>query len=158
MSFEIFVGDMTRLRISVGLHISEFEPDAVIHFAEQRSAPYSMIDRRHAAFTQVNNVVGTLNLLFALREFRPDCHLVKLGTMGEYGTPNIDIEEGYIKIEHNGRSDVLPYPKQPGSFYHLSKVHDSHNIMFCCKAWGLRATDLNQGVVYGTMTDETASG
>ena len=115
-----------------------------------------MIDREHAVFTQVNNVVGTLNLLFALREFKPDCHLVKLGTMGEYGTPNIDIEEGYIKIEHNGRSDVLPFPKQPGSFYHLSKVHDSHNIMFCCRIWGLRATDLNQGVVYGTTTDETA--
>jgi UDP-sulfoquinovose synthase len=76
--------------------------------------------------------------------------------MGEYGTPNIDIEEGYIKIEHNGRSDVVPYPKQPGSFYHLSKVHDSHNIMFTCKVWGLRATDLNQGIVYGTVTDETA--
>ncbi len=128
----------------------------MVHFAEQRSAPYSMIDRKHAAFTQVNNVVGTLNLLFALREFRPDCHLVKLGTMGEYGTPNIDIEEGYIEIEHNGRKDVLPFPKQPGSFYHLSKVHDSHNIMFGCKIWKLRATDLNQGVVYGTVTDETA--
>jgi UDP-sulfoquinovose synthase len=100
--------------------------------------------------------VGTLNLLFALREFQPDCHLVKLGTMGEYGTPNIDIEEGYITIEHNGRKDVLPYPKQPGSFYHLSKVHDSHNMMFACKIWGTRATDLNQGVVYGTMTDEVA--
>ena len=131
--------------------IRDFQPDAVVHFAEQRSAPYSMIDREHAAFTQVNNIVGTLNLLFALREFKPDCHLVKLGTMGEYGTPNIDIEEGYIKIEHNGRSDVLPFPKQPGSFYHLSKVHDSHNIMFCCRIWGLRATDLNQGVVYGTI-------
>jgi len=76
--------------------------------------------------------------------------------MGEYGTPNIDIEEGYITIEHNGRKDVLPFPKQPGSFYHLSKVHDSHNIMFACKIWGLRATDLNQGIVYGTLTDEVA--
>ena len=128
----------------------------MVHFAEQRAAPYSMIDRKHAVFTQVNNVVGTLNLLFAIREFRPDCHLVKLGTMGEYGTPNIDIEEGYITIEHNGRKDVLPFPKQPGSFYHLSKVHDSHNIMFACRIWGLRATDLNQGVVYGTVTDEMA--
>jgi UDP-sulfoquinovose synthase len=99
-------------------------------------------------------VVGTLNLLFAIHELAPDCHIVKLGTMGEYGTPNIDIEEGYIRIEHNGRSDVLPFPKQPGSFYHLSKVHDSHNMMFACKIWGLRATDLNQGVVYGTVTDE----
>jgi UDP-sulfoquinovose synthase len=113
-----------------------------------------MIDRKHAVFTQVNNVVGTLNLLFALKELRPDCHLVKLGTMGEYGTPNIDIEEGYIRIRHNGRSDLLPFPKQPGSFYHLSKVHDSHNMMFACRIWGLRATDLNQGVVYGTVTDE----
>jgi UDP-sulfoquinovose synthase len=103
----------------------------------------------------VNNVVGTLNLLFAIKELAPDCHIIKLGTMGEYGTPNIDIEEGYLKIEHNGRTDVLPFPKQPGSFYHLSKVHDSHNMMFACKIWGLRATDLNQGVVYGTVTDET---
>jgi UDP-sulfoquinovose synthase len=134
----------------------DFEPDTVIHFAEQRSAPYSMIDREHATFTQVNNLVGTLNLLFAIREFNSECHLVKLGTMGEYGTPNIDIEEGYITIEHNGRKDVLPFPKQPGSFYHLSKVHDSHNIMFACRIWGLRATDLNQGVVYGTVTPETA--
>jgi UDP-sulfoquinovose synthase len=129
-------------------------PDAVVHFAEQRAAPYSMIDRQHAVYTQVNNVVGTLNLLFAVREHRPDCHIVKLGTMGEYGTPNIDIEEGYITIEHNGRTDTLPYPKQPGSFYHLSKVHDTHNITFACRIWGIRATDLNQGVVYGTMTPE----
>jgi UDP-sulfoquinovose synthase len=114
-----------------------------------------MIDREHAVLTQVNNVVGNLNLLYALRDDFPDCHLVKLGTMGEYGTPNIDIEEGYITIEHNGRKDTLPYPKQPGSFYHLSKVHDSHNIQFACKVWGLRATDLNQGVVYGVLTEET---
>jgi len=113
-----------------------------------------MIDRKHAVSTQVNNVVGTLNLLFAIRELRPECHLIKLGTMGEYGTPNIDIEEGYINIEHNGRKDTLPFPKQPPSFYHLSKVHDSHNILFACKIWNLRATDLNQGVVYGTATDE----
>ena len=154
-TIESFYGDVCDYDFLAST-LRAFEPDAVVHFAEQRSAPYSMIDRSHAVFTQVNNVVGTLNLLFALREYRPDCHLVKLGTMGEYGTPNIDIEEGYITIEHNGRKDVLPFPKQPGSFYHLSKVHDSHNIMFSCKIWGLRATDLNQGVVYGTMTDETA--
>jgi UDP-sulfoquinovose synthase len=152
---ELFVGDVTDYEFLAGT-LKDLAPDAVIHFAEQRSAPYSMIDRRHASFTQVTNVVGTLNLLFALKEFLPKCHLIKLGTMGEYGTPNIDIEEGYIEIEHNGRKDILPYPKQPGSFYHLSKVHDSHNIMFCCKIWKLRATDLNQGVVYGTNTDETA--
>jgi UDP-sulfoquinovose synthase len=153
-SIELFVGDVTDYEF-LASSIQAFEPEAVIHFAEQRAAPYSMIDRKHAVFTQVNNVVGTLNLLFALREYQPECHLVKLGTMGEYGTPNIDIEEGYIQIEHNGRKDTLPFPKQPGSFYHLSKVHDSHNMMFACKIWKLRATDLNQGVVYGTTTDET---
>lgn len=114
-----------------------------------------MIDRDHAVMTQVNNITGTLNLLWALRECAPACHLVKLGTMGEYGTPNIDIEEGFIEIEHRGRKDVLPFPKQPGSFYHLSKVHDSHNILFACRIWKLSATDLNQGVVYGIETDET---
>jgi len=150
---ESLVGDVTDYDFLASA-IETTEPDAVIHFAEQRSAPYSMIDRKHAVSTQVNNVVGTLNLLFAIRELRPDCHLIKLGTMGEYGTPNIDIEEGYIDIEHNGRKDTLPFPKQPPSFYHLSKVHDSHNILFACKIWNLRATDLNQGVVYGTLTDE----
>jgi UDP-sulfoquinovose synthase len=153
LQIDLFVGDVTDYDFLAST-IEQVRPEAVVHFAEQRAAPYSMIDRKHAVFTQVNNVVGTLNLLFAVRELQPECHLVKLGTMGEYGTPNIDIEEGYIKIEHNGRSDVLPFPKQPGSFYHLSKVHDSHNMMFACKIWGLRATDLNQGVVYGTVTDE----
>ena len=154
-TIESYVGDICDYEFLSNV-IKDFEPESVVHFAEQRSAPYSMIDRGHAVYTQVNNVVGTLNLLFALRELQPDCHLVKLGTMGEYGTPNIDIEEGYIAIEHNGRKDVLPFPKQPGSFYHLSKVPDSHNIMVACKIWGLRATDLNQGVVYGTITDEVA--
>jgi UDP-sulfoquinovose synthase len=153
LTIETYTGDITDYEFLASVLEGE-RPDAVVHFAEQRAAPYSMIDRQHAVFTQVNNVVGTLNLLFAIRELAPDCHLVKLGTMGEYGTPNIDIEEGYITIEHNGRTDTLPYPKQPGSFYHLSKVHDSHNIMFTCRTWGLRATDLNQGVVYGTLTDE----
>ncbi|MGB7443231.1 MAG: NAD-dependent epimerase/dehydratase family protein [Coleofasciculaceae cyanobacterium] len=153
-SIDLFVGDITDYGfLSKALH--EFEPEAIVHFGEQRSAPYSMIDREHAVLTQVNNVVGTLNLLYAMQQDFPNCHLVKLGTMGEYGTPNIDIEEGYITIEHNGRKDTLPYPKQPGSFYHLSKVHDSHNIHFACKIWGLRATDLNQGVVYGVLTEET---
>jgi UDP-sulfoquinovose synthase len=150
----IFVGDATDYEV-LSCVFQSFQPEAVVHFAEQRSAPYSMIDRKHAVFTQVNNVVGTLNVLYAIKDFAPDCHLVKLGTMGEYGTPNIDIEEGFIEIHHKGRSDLLPYPKQPGSFYHLTKVFDSHNIMFCCKIWGIRATDLNQGVVYGAETDET---
>jgi UDP-sulfoquinovose synthase len=153
-SIDLFIGDITNYEfLKKVLH--QFEPNALVHFGEQRSAPFSMIDREHAVLTQVNNVVGTLNLLYAMREDFPDCHLVKLGTMGEYGTPNIDIEEGYITIEHNGRKDTLPYPKQPGSMYHLSKVHDSHNINFACRIWGLRATDLNQGIVYGVLTEET---
>jgi UDP-sulfoquinovose synthase len=152
----LYVGDITNYEFLVQA-MQEFGPEAIVHFGEQRSAPFSMIDREHAVLTQVNNVVGTLNLLYAMRDHYPDCHLVKLGTMGEYGTPNIDIEEGYITIEHNGRKDTLPYPKQPGSFYHLSKVHDSHNIHFACKIWNLRATDLNQGVVYGVLTEETGA-
>ncbi len=135
--------------------VRNFQPDAIVHYAEQRSAPYSMIDRAHAVFTQVNNVVGTLNVLYAMKEFVPDSHLVKLGTMGEYGTPNIDIEEGYITVNHNGRTDRMIYPKMPGSFYHASKVHDSTNIEFACRIWGLRSTDLHQGVVYNVQTVET---
>jgi len=151
-----FIGDLTDAEFVYRV-VRDFGPTAVVHFAEQRSAPYSMIDRHHAVYTQVNNVIGTLNLLYAIAEIDPTIHLVKLGTMGEYGTPNIDIEEGFIEITHKGRTDVLPYPKQPGSFYHLSKVHDSHNIMFACRTWGLRATDLNQGIVYGQETPETTA-
>lgn len=147
-TIDLYIGDITNYDF-LSKTLRQFEPESIVHFGEQRAAPFSMIDREHAVMTQVNNVVGTLNILYAMKEDFPDSHLVKLGTMGEYGTPNIDIEEGYITIEHNGRKDTLPYPKQPGSFYHLSKVHDSHNIHFACKIWGLRATDLNQGVVYG---------
>jgi UDP-sulfoquinovose synthase len=154
LTLETFIGDLTD-PVFVDTTLARFEPEAIVHFAEQRSAPYSMIDRQHAVYTQVNNVVGTLNLLYAIAERDPSIHLVKLGTMGEYGTPNIDIEEGFIEITHKGRTDTLPYPKQPGSFYHLSKVHDSHNIQFACRIWGLRATDLNQGIVYGQETGET---
>lgn len=153
-SIKLYLGDLMDYSF-VEKVFREFQPEAIVHYGEQRSAPYSMIDREHAVFTQTNNVIGNLNVLYAIKEIVPDCHLIKLGTMGEYGTPNIDIEEGYIKIQHKGREDVLPYPKQPFSMYHLSKVHDSHNIMFACKSWGIRATDLNQGVVYGLWTDET---
>jgi len=152
---DTFVGDLTDAQFTTEL-LHAFRPEAIVHFAEQRSAPYSMIDRRHAVYTQSNNIVGTLNLLYAIAETDPDIHLVKLGTMGEYGTPNIDIEEGWLTVQHNGRSDRVLYPKRPGSFYHLSKVHDSHNIEFACRVWGLRATDLNQGVVYGQQTAQTA--
>ncbi|MPZ21996.1 MAG: NAD-dependent epimerase/dehydratase family protein [Dehalococcoidia bacterium] len=151
---DLFVGDVLDYDFLSGI-MGEFLPSAVVHFAEQRSAPYSMLDREHAVYTQHNNVIGTLNVLYAIQEHAPSAHLVKLGTMGEYGTPNIDIEEGFIEVEHKGRRDRLPFPKQPGSFYHLTKVHDSHNIAFACKVWGLRATDLNQGVVYGMVTPET---
>ena len=153
-TIDTYVGDLTDASF-VQRTLGEFRPEAVVHFAEQRSAPYSMIDQNHAVYTQVNNVVGTLNLLYAIADVDPSIHLVKLGTMGEYGTPNIDIEEGFIEVTHKGRTDLLPYPKQPGSFYHLSKVHDSHNIMFACRIWGLRSTDLNQGIVYGQETPET---
>jgi UDP-sulfoquinovose synthase len=149
-----YIGDLTDPYF-VDETFREFLPEAIVHYGEQPSAPYSMISRKHAVSTQRNNVEGTLNVLFAMRDITPDAHLVKLGTMGEYGTPNIDIEEGYIEIEHKGRKDVLPYPKLPGSLYHLSKVHDSHNIHFACRVWSLRATDLNQGVVYGIRTDQT---
>lgn len=147
------IGDLTDW--DTVKEIFEGQPEAFVHFAEHRSAPYSMIDREHAIENHRNNVEGTLNVLYAIKEFSPDTHLVKLGTMGEYGQPNIDIEEGWIEIEHKGRKDRLPFPKQPGSFYHLTKVHDSDNIMFTCRIWGIRATDLNQGVVYGLETDET---
>ena len=151
----MYVGDLCDADFTYHV-VSDFAPDAIVHFAEQRAAPYSMVDRKHAVYTQVNNVVGNLNVLYAIAEINPDIHLVKLGTMGEYGTPNIDIEEGWLDIEHKGRRDRVLFPKRPGSFYHLSKVHDSHNIEFACRIWGIRATDLNQGVVYGQQTPETA--
>src|SRR3954451_13105325 len=148
-------GDLTDAEFTYDA-LKSFRPDAVVHFAEQRAAPYSMIDRKHAVYTQTNNIVGTLNLMYAVGEVDRDIHIVKLGTMGEYGQPNIDIEEGYLEVEHKGRKDTLPFPKLPASLYHCSKVHDSTNIHFACRMWGLRATDLNQGVVYGIETEETA--
>lgn len=153
---DCFPGDLTHPAFVADV-LDTFRPDAVVHFAEQRSAPYSMIDRDHAVYTQLNNLTGTLNLLYAIAEADRDIHLVKLGTMGEYGTPNITIEEGWLDVEHNGRTDRMLYPKRPGSFYHLSKVHDSHNIEFACRTWGLRATDLNQGVVYGQQIPQAAA-
>ncbi len=132
----------------------EFQPEAIVHFGECPSAPYSMVDVQHAVFVQTNNITTTFNLLFAMRDIRPEAHLVKLGTMGEYGTPNVDIPEGFFEIEYRGRLDRLPFPRQAGSWYHWSKVHGSNNIMFASKIWGLRATDIMQGVVFGTRIDE----
>jgi UDP-sulfoquinovose synthase len=145
-----YVGDLCDPAF-VHQMVREFHPETIVHFGEQRAAPYSMISQAHA----VNNVVGNLNVMYAIADIDRDIHLVKLGTMGEYGQPNIDIEEGWIEIEHKGRKDRMIYPKKPGSFYHLSKVHDSHNIEFGCRIWGMRATDLNQGVVYGADTEQT---
>lgn len=131
-----------------------FRPEAVVHLGEMPSAPYSMVDVEHCVFTHQNNLIGTLNILYAMREVCPEAHLVKLGTMGEYGTPNIDIPEGFFEIEYRGRKDTLPFPRQAGSWYHQTKVHDSNNVMFACKLWGLRSTDIMQGVVFGTRIDE----
>ena len=149
-----YVGDLCDATF-VHQMVQDFRPNTIVHFGEQRAAPYSMISQAHAVYTQTNNVVGNLNVMYAIADIDRDIHLVKLGTMGEYGQPNIDIEEGWIEIEHKGRKDRMIYPKKPGSFYHLSKVHDSHNIEFGCRIWGLRATDLNQGVVYGADTEQT---
>jgi len=135
--------------------LAEFLPDAIIHYAEQPSAPYSMSTLNRAVETQRNNILGTLNLMFCVQHSCSDVHIIKLGTMGEYGTPNIAIEEGWLDVVHEGRKDRVLYPKRPGSFYHLSKVFDSHNLEFGCRIWGSRVTDLNQGIVYGTSTDQT---
>jgi UDP-sulfoquinovose synthase len=136
-------------------HVLESEkPDAIVHLAEQRSAPYSMIDVHHAVATQVENLTGTLHLLYAMRETCPDAHLVKMGTMGEYGTPDVDIPEGFFDVEFHGRSTRLPFPRQGGSWYHWSKVFDSGDVMFASRIWNLKATDVMQGVIYGIRTPE----
>lgn len=147
------IGDLTDYGF-VERIFAEFQPEAVVHLGQMPSAPYSMIDQAHCVWTQQNNIVNNLNLLWAIKEAAPDAHLVKLGTMGEYGTPNIDIPEGFFEIEYRGRRDRLPFPRQAGSWYHQSKVHDSHNTQFASRIWGLRATDIMQGVVFGTQIPE----
>lgn len=147
------IGDLLNHRFIKDL-LADCKPEAIIHYAEQPSAPYSMSNRERAVFTQHNNVIGNLNLIFAIKKNCPNAHLIKLGTLGEYGTPNIDIEEGWLEINHKGRKDKMLFPKKPGSFYHLSKVHDSANLEFACRIWDLKCTDLNQGVVYGNFTPE----
>jgi UDP-sulfoquinovose synthase len=146
-------GDLTDKDFTYQV-IKDFEPEAIVHLGEIPSAPYSMIDLQHCNETMMNNIIGTNNIVFAIHEYVPSCHLVKLGTMGEYGTPNVDIPEGFFDIEYRGRKDRLPFPRQAGSWYHQTKVHDTNNIIFACKIWGLRSTDIMQGVVYGTNTDE----
>ena len=148
-----FGGDLTHSDFT-DLVIKKERPETIVHLGEIPSAPYSMIDVEHCNYVQTNNIIGNNNILFAMHRHAPDCHLLKLGTMGEYGTPNVDIPEGFFEIEYRGRKDRLPFPRQPGSWYHLTKVHDSHNIIFACKIWGLRSTDIMQGVVHGIVTDD----
>jgi UDP-sulfoquinovose synthase len=134
--------------------LRNFQPDAIVQLGECPSAAYSMIDVHHAVFVQTNNITSTFNLLFAMRDIRPQAHLVKLGTMGEYGTPNVDIPEGFFEVEYRGRRDRMVFPRNAGSWYHWSKVHGSNNVMFACRIWNLRATDVMQGVVFGTRFDD----
>ncbi len=149
-------GDLTDTRFTYNI-IKKEKPDCIIHLGEIPSAPYSMIDVEHCNHTQMNNIIGTNNILFAIKKYVPNCHLLKLGTMGEYGTPNLDIPEGSFEVEYRGRGDTLPFPRQPGSWYHLSKVHDTYNIMFASKIWGIRSTDIMQGVVHGIITEDTSN-
>jgi UDP-sulfoquinovose synthase len=149
-----FIGDLCRWDFISSLFRS-IQPDVVVHYAEQPSAPYSMLRRDAALLTIQNNLDVTANVIFAVREFSPQTHIIKLGTMGEYGTPNIDIEEGWIDIQHKGRKDRFLYPRQAGSLYHTTKIMDTDLLWFYVRNWGLRVTDLMQGPVYGILTDET---
>lgn len=151
---EVHIGDITDYEFLLNI-VREYRPDAVVHYAEQPSAPYSMINRDKAAFTLQNNLLTTLNIIYAVKETNPDCHIIKLGTMGEYGTPNIDIEEGWLEIEHKGRKDKFLFPRQAGSLYHTTKIQDTDMLWFYVRTWGLRVTDLMQGPVYGVFTEET---
>ena len=146
-------GDVSNPRVMYDA-IKDLDPDCVVHLAEQRSAPYSMIGLKQATETLTKNMIGTVNLTYALKDLDKNCHILKLGTMGEYGTPNVDIPEGFFEVEYRGRKDTLPFPRSAGSWYHWSKVHDSNNLMFANKIWGTRVTDVMQGVVYGTRTIE----
>lgn len=150
---QIFVGDLREWDFVAGVFM-QFEPDAIVHYAEQPSAPYSMLRREAASLTLNNNLTVTANVIFAVREFCSEAHIVKLGTMGEYGTPNIDIEEGWLEVQHKGRSDKFLYPRQAGSLYHTTKIMDTDLLWLYVRAWGLRVTDLMQGPVYGMYTDE----
>lgn len=151
-SLRFFKGNLTDHNFVHNAY-ETFRPEAIVYLGEMPSAPYSMIDVQHAVYTQTNNIMGTLVTLFAIRDVCPDCHLVKLGTMGEYGTPNIDIPEGFFEIEYRGRQARLMFPRQAGSWYHQSKVHDTNNVEMACRLWGLRSTDIMQGVVYGTRIE-----
>jgi len=151
---KIHIGDIVNYKFLLSI-FREYNPDTVVHYAEQPSAPYSMMSQEQAAFTVHNNLIGTLNMLYAVKEVNPDCHIVKLGTMGEYGTPDIDIEEGWLEIDHKGRKDKFLFPRQAGSLYHTTKVQDTDMLWFYVRTWNIRVTDLMQGPVYGLSTEET---
>jgi UDP-sulfoquinovose synthase len=150
----VYIGDVCDYPFLLSV-FKACEPEAVVHYAEQPAAPYSMRGHREAIFTLTNNLVSTANLIHAVREHDLNCHIVKLGTMGVYGTPNIDIEEGYLEIDYKGRRHKFLYPKSPGSLYHLTKAQDGDLLYFYCRMWDIRATDLNQGPVYGLETEES---
>jgi len=154
---EFHEGDLTDSNFTDDV-VKKSTPDAIVHLAEQPSAPYSMIDQKHSVYTHQNNVIGNLNLLYSMKNYAPKAHLIKLGTMGEYGyDPGFDIPEGFFEIDYRGKRATVPYPKMAGSWYHWTKVHDSNNIMFACKVWGLKSTDIMQGIVYGTRIKDIPS-
>lgn len=150
----VSIGDLKDYRF-IENHIKKFQPDAVVHYAEQPSAPYSLRGYDEAHYTLKNNLEVTHNLIWAILKNKPDCHIVKLGTMGEYGCPNIDIEEGWLDIEHNGRKDRFLFPRAAGSLYHTTKVLDTDLLWFYVRTYDLRVTDLMQGPVYGLSTAES---
>jgi UDP-sulfoquinovose synthase len=152
-SIEVAEGDCCDFEF-LSEQFRNFAPDAVVHYAEQPSAPYSMIGYNEARATLSNNLTATLNVVWAVLKHNPKCHIIKLGTMGEYGTPNIDIEEGWIEIDHKGRRDRFLFPRQAGSLYHTTKVLDTDLLWFYVRIYGLSVTDLMQGPVYGLSTDE----
>jgi UDP-sulfoquinovose synthase len=152
-SIEVAEGDCCDFEF-LSEQFRSFAPDAVVHYAEQPSAPYSMIGYNEARATLSNNLIATLNVVWAVLKHAPKCHVIKLGTMGEYGTPNIDIEEGWIEIDHKGRRDKFLFPRQAGSLYHTTKILDTDLLWFYVRIYGLGVTDLMQGPVYGLSTDE----
>jgi len=149
----IFIGDLNVWDFIEDVFKS-FAPEAIVHYAEQPAAPYSMLNRRAASLTIQNNLMVTANVIFAVRQFCPEAQIIKIGTMGEYGTPNIDIEEGWIEIQHKGKKDRFLYPRQASSLYHTTKIMDTDLLWFYVRMWGIRVTDLMQGPVYGLITDE----
>ncbi len=164
---KVVIGDLTDPEIMRSLFIGNVDyqwainkkftgvPETVIHYAEQPSAPYSLINYKYANTTLSNNLLITNNLIWALRDYTRDTHVIHIGTMGEYGTPNIDIPEGWIEIEKNGRKDKFLFPRQASSLYHTTKIMDTDLFWFAVRMWDLRVTDLMQGPVYGIETEDS---